>query len=524
MSNRIDRVTIVGGGTAGWLTALILNGHLNRNLRQSPVRITVIESPNTPTIGVGESTIQTLKYTLSNLGIRESEFISRCNASFKLGVHFANWSHGSALVSPNFFHPLGSPQACAGLSPAYYFRKFGSPWLGASFAESVLPNARVIAAGRGPRPVGLSGDYTWEVNYAYHLDAGLFAKFLRDTVVTSGVENLRDDILDVSLNESGSVESLQLERTGLYPVQFVVDCTGFKSLIRGRLKPEDFVCTSNRLLNDRAIPLQLPHPDPTKLEPCTRAVALNAGWAWRVPLFSRVGTGYVYSSTFKTDDEARDEFLAYLRSSGDLPDDAPDPDTRVIKMRVGYNRQPWVKNCVAIGLSSGFVEPLEATAIYTIDAAAHRLVMNFPDRDCSPALANAYNSCSTALMEEIVDFLQLHFFTSNREEVYWKAYRSETKLSDWLADKLELWKYRFPDLDDTHNNNLFDFSSYIYVLAPKGHFAKFKSPLDATLRVEDWQAYGREVRRKGDTLLKILPNHYDLLRAIGSEVFSRKPS
>ena len=295
----------------------------------------------------------------------------------------------------------------------HHFRKFGPHWLGASFAESILPNAAMIAAGKGPRPLQY-GSYTWDINYAYHLDAALFATFMRDFAVARGIEHLGDNLVDVLLDESGSIQALQLDRHGRCPVEFVVDCTGFKSLIWSKMGAEPFVSAGDRLLNDRAIPLQLPHPDPTKIEPCTRAIALGAGWAWRVPLHSRVGTGYVYSSAFRSDDEARTEFISHLRASGDLPADAPVPDTRVIKMRVGYTRQPWVKNCVAIGLSSGFVEPLEATAIYTIDAAAHRLVMNFPDKQCNPALARAYNARATALMEEIVDFLQIHYRTSNR--------------------------------------------------------------------------------------------------------------
>ena len=219
---------------------------------------------------------------------------------------------------------------------------------------------------------------------------------------------------------------MQLECGGKYSVEFVIDCTGFKSLIWSRMGGEPFVPMGDRLLNDRAIPLQVPHRDPTKIEPCTRATALDAGWVWRVPLYNRVGTGYVYSSAFRSDDEARAEFMAHLRAIGDLPGDAPDPETRVIKMRIGYTRQPWIKNCVAIGLSSGFVEPLEATAIFAIDAAAHRLVMNFPDRDCNPTLAKAYNARSTALMEEIVDYLQIIYATSNRTEPYWVAVREQT--------------------------------------------------------------------------------------------------
>jgi len=513
MSDRIERITIVGGGTAGWLTALILNAKLNMATKKDArVAIAVIESPKIPTIGVGESTIQNLRATLQTIGIDEAELFRRTNGSFKCAVHFIDWSRARGATASRFFNPQNFPPPCGGLIPAYHYRKFGPHRLGASYGESILPNAAVVAAGKGPRQLG-GAAYNGDINYAYHLDAGLLGEFMRDFAVARGIEHIRDDVVDVSLDETGAVAALQLERRGRYPVEFVVDCTGFKSLIWSRMGGEPFVSAGDRLLNDRAMPLQIPHRDPTKIEPCTRSTALGAGWVWRVPLYSRVGTGYVYSSAFRSDDEARAEFLAHLRAIGDLPADAPDPDTRVIKMRIGYTRQPWIKNCVAIGLSSGFVEPLEATAIYTIDAAAHRLVMNFPDKQCSPALAKAYNACSAALLEEIVDYLQMTYATSNRPEPYWLAAR-ETPRSDWLRDKMELWRLRFPDMDDTYEARLFGWSTYIIVLLSSGYLAKAHSPLENAIRFEDWQAYGQNLKSQVTNLLPKLPSHYELLTAI----------
>ena len=277
---------------------------------------------------------------------------------------------------------------------------------------------------------------------------------------------------------------------------------------------EPFKSIGDRLLNDRAIWAQIPHRDQTRIEACTRASALGAGWVWRIPLFSRLGTGYVYSSAFRSDDEARAEFVGHLRAIGDLPHDGPDPETRVIKMRVGYTRQPWIKNCVAIGLSGGFVEPLELTGIYTIDAAAHRLVMNFPDKRCSPEFAKAFNSRAIALMEEIVDFLHALFITTNRTEPYWVAAREETRRSDWLTDRLALWQHRFPDIEDTHGHRIFDFLLYIFSLYPRGYFAKVHPPLEGSIRREDWNGFGQHLQATVTELLRVLPSHYDLLTSI----------
>jgi tryptophan halogenase len=513
MSNHIERVTIVGGGTAGWLTAIILNGALNKNSKAPVVKVTVIESPKVPTIGVGESTIQTLKRSLHDVGLNESEFIRRCNGSFKMGVHFIDWSEPKGGASSRFFHPLNNPPLCGGVTPAYHFRKFGPHWVGTSYGENVLPNAAVIAAGKGPRYLD-GPDYQWEVNYAYHLDAALFAEFMRGFAVARGVEHIRDDVLDVFHDQSGAVSALQLERGGRYPVQFVVDCTGFRALIWSRMGAEPFISADDRLLNDRAIPLQIAHRDPTKIEPCTRATALGAGWVWRVPLFSRVGTGYVYSSAFRTDEQARDELYNHLRKVGDLASEALEIETRVIKMRIGYTRQPWIRNCVAIGLSSGFVEPLEATAIHTIDSAARRLVMNFPRKDFSPVLTKAYNDRATKLMEEIIDFLQLNYLVSNRTEPYWVTFREDARKSDWLLERLDLWKHRFPNSDDTIGRVMFNFANFLYLLYPKGYFSQIEPALERTIRFEDWKTYGQELKAEVSRLTSTLPSHYELLTKI----------
>ena len=511
MAKPIEQVTIVGGGTAGWLTAIILNANLNMAGEKPRVLVTLIESPNIPTIGVGESTIQNLKNTLKRSGLDEAEFLRRSNGSFKLGVRFLDWSKRGD--GDNFFHPLDNPPLCGGLTPAYHFKKFGAHWLGTSFGENVAPNASIIAAGKGPRPLA-APSYQYDVNYAYHVDAGQFAELMRHFATARGVKHIRDDVVDIEQTESGMISALHLRNVGRHPVEFVVDCSGFRALVWNRMGARPFIHANNRLFNDRAIPLQVEHRDPTKIEPCTRAQALSAGWAWRVPLYNRVGTGYVYSSAFITDDQAKAEFVSHLRKTGDLAADAPEPDTRVIQMRIGHTPEPWIKNCVAIGLSQGFVEPLEATAIYSIDVSARRLVMNFPDKDFAPELAKAYNSRAARMTEEVIDFLQLNYLTSNRDEPFWRANRNNTTISDWLRDRLELWKRRFPDMDDTEGRVLFDSNNFLYVLYPKRYFENIRPPLEHLLRREDWKSFGRELKQFTDQLKTMLPSHFDLLTHI----------
>ena len=328
------------------------------------------------------------------------------------------------------------------------------------------------------------------------------------------VELIVDHVDQISQDERGFIKELELRKRGRHPVDFVIDCTGFRSLILGKILKEPFIPLDTHLLNDRAIPLQLPHRNPKNIEVSTGATALSSGWVWRVPLFSRLGTGYVYSSAFTSDEDARSEFLQHLRSIGDLANEMPDPETRVIKMRVGHARRTWVKNCVAIGLSGGFVEPLEATGIFFIDVAARWFVGHFPDKECHPALAERYNLLMNGLFEEVRDFIQLHYLTSNRPEPYWMAARREVKTSESLASNLELWKHRMPEAVDTRTNVLFTYWNFIYVLAQKDYFKDRKFPLEGSISRDHWRQYRQSVNKEIDTLTHALPAHYDLVNAI----------
>ena len=523
MSNKIEQVTIVGGGTAGWLTAFMLHTDLNPTPGEENVRITLIESPNVPTIGVGESTLITLPVTLKEFGINEREFIYRSNASFKLAVRFADWFTNAQGERPIFYHPFNAPNMCGGHSPAYHFRKFGPPKPGMTLVDSILPNSAILRSMKAPREMG-GDDYKFLINYAYHLDAALFADYLRDISVLRGVIHVRDNVLDVEKDDRGFITALNLEQGGRHPAELVIDCTGFRGIIHSKVTDETFVGFGDYLLNDKAIAVQIPHRDPTKIEPCTRANALSSGWVWRVPLFSRVGTGYVFSSAFISEDEARDEFLKHLRAAGDIAADAPDPDTRVIDMNVGYRKNTWVKNCIAIGLSGGFVEPLEATAIHTIEMGARWLLMNFPTKEFNPPLVQQYNALSSNLYESIRDFIQTHYLKSNRFEPYWRAARGDVKISDVLKWRLDMWGNRLPEEYDTSGETPFTCWNYLFILEPKGHFSGRDFAIDTMLREKDWEKYCVKLENSKQNVLQRLPDHYEMLRALRGSAPTTMPT
>jgi len=510
MAARLDEVTIVGGGTAGWMTAVMLATFLNRAGGQPPVRLTLIESPRIPTIGVGEATVRGIVVLFRQLGLGETEFFRRSNASFKLAVRFADWNRrpdGRPIV---FHHPFNHPHAADAISLAHHYLAFADRRR-ESLASAMGWNEALIQAARGPRLIG-SRDYEQAVDYSYHLDAGLYADWLREVAVARGVRHLKDEVLDATLDERGHIASLRLEQGGELPVKFVVDCSGFRGLLlQGKLR-EPFRSYGEQLLVDSALPVQLPHRQPG-IEPVTRSTALSSGWVWRVPLTSRVGTGYVYSSRFQDDESARREFEVHARTVGDLGPKETLVPLKTIRMKVGRTERAWVGNCVAIGLSGAFVEPLESTAIYMIESQVRSLVVNFPDASLPPALARAYNHRFATQFEDIVDFIQMHYMTANRGEPFWQAARERGRLRDSLAELLERWRYMLPS-DQCLRPGLFNEWSYLYCLQPKGWFGAGPYPQSAMARVETWQRFRRAMAADTARHLAELPDHGALLAAI----------
>lgn len=511
MGQPVKSITIVGGGTAGWLAANMLITYFNPPGQKPRLKVTLIESPNIKTIGVGEATVPAMPRMLQQMGISEREFFRRCNASFKLGVNFINWNHTEDGKPVSYINPFNSGAPIKGHSPAEYFQAFGRQATDDTFADDIIevtcPARDAIDLKKGPRPLG-GEDFSHPMAYAYHLDAGLFAEMLRDVGVARGVEHIRDDVEKVNLDERGFVSSLSLKERPAHPVQLVIDCTGFRGLVINKAMGEEFIPYSNYLMNDRALAVQIPHKDPTDLEPCTRSTALGAGWTWNVPLYSRVGTGYVFSSAHRTDEEATKEFLAYL---GKTEDEA---QPRAIPIRVGRTRNAFVKNCVAIGLSSGFIEPLESTAIYMIEMGIRWLFHYFPDTDFNPALAKRYNDVSSELYDEVRDFIVLHYALNNRTDSdYWIEAREKMPVPDSLTENLEVWKHALPFDYDLKSQKLFTYWNYMVVLFGKGFYPRNHQFASAGgLMRKDWETYIRNMRAKKRAMMAQLPGQYDLLQ------------
>ncbi len=510
MGQPIREVTIVGGGTAGWMTALLLQSMLKGG--ENGVKITLIESPNIPTVGVGEATVPGMPRTLRQGGIDERAFFRTCNASFKLGVVFGHWNEDANGNRVDYINPFAHPPAIDGVSAAEYALQFGTGSL--DFVQTFSPSVDLAAAAKGPRGPGeMPGP---PVGFAYHLDAGKFAGMLKEHCVARGVQHVLDDLVEVELDERGYVAALMLERGGRHPVELVIDCTGFRGLIINQALGEPFESYSKYLANDRAMAVQVPHREPERLDSVTKSTALGAGWAWRVPLFNRIGTGYVFSSAHRTDEEARSEFLAHLGPDGE------GAEPRVIPMRVGRNRNAWVKNCVAVGLSGGFIEPLESTAIHMIDTAVRWLVQYFPDTDYSEPLRGRFNHLVDELYNEVRDFICLHYALGNRtDDQYWIDAREELEVPDTLAENLELWQYGLPAHNDIRFVSLFSPMTYQAVLLGKRvyetGFGKGKFSTGRTLDPAKWETFVKRARAGIGAQVQAAAGHRALLRAIRGE-------
>jgi tryptophan halogenase len=321
------------------------------------------------------------------------------------------------------------------------------------------------------------------------------------------VQHVRDNLVDVTLDERGYISSLQLEEKGEWPVELVIDCTGFRGLLLSKALKEPFVSFSDYLLNDRAIPMQVRHRDPRRFSPITTCFAMDAGWAWHIPLRRHVGAGYVFCSRFKSEEQALGEFRRLLGAEAEGLDPQP-----TIKLRVGRHERSWVKNCVAIGLSAGFMEPLESQAIMSIELALQWLLGYMPSTDFEEPLADQFNMCVNRLYDEVRDFIGLHYILSQRKGPYWDAYRNEAKISDTLRGNLELWKYALPSPTDPGTRRIYNHWSLNSVLMGKNYYENSKLAGGGDrVPLQVWQQFCNHNNAAKQSMLARLASHNDLL-------------
>ncbi len=462
----VREVVIVGGGTAGWLTAATLAARHGRSGPQGAgadgLRITLLESPDVATIGVGEGTWPTMRDTLRDAGVSESDLIRECDAVFKQGSKFVGWVDGSAR--DRYHHPFVLPQGYleADLAAGWAARGGDVP-----FADLVSFQPHLCEAGRAPKQLS-TPEYAAVANYAYHLDAAKLGVFLREHCTRRlGVRHVADHMLEVVPAENGDIAAVRTRSHGDLHADLFIDCSGMRSLLLGGHYGVDLIPRRDVLFNDSAMAVQVPYAQADAPIACqTVSTAQRSGWIWDIGLSARRGVGHVYSSAHCSDDEAEAALRAHVEATGG-PRAADVPVPLRIAFAPGYRRSSWHRNCVAVGLSSGFVEPLEASSLVLVELAAAAIAEQLPaDRATMDIVSARYNDAFAYRWERVIDFLKLHYVLSRRRDSdYWCDHVRADSVPERLRDLLALWRHRSPSRYDLFRvDEIFPSASYQYIL------------------------------------------------------------
>ena len=430
----IRNIVIVGGGSAGWMTA----AHLSKNL--NGVNISLIESPDVPIIGVGESTVPPIVGFMHSLGLEESDWMPKCNATYKSSICFRGYHEND---EKRMWFPFNRTWPAA-KRPAnrYWLYKYLTD---DSFNDrySIYDYCTLVPelCREGKTVKSLPGSA-----YAYHLDATALGEVLKEFSINHGVRHIPDTINDVIMNEDGSIRELRIENGEPLQGDLFVDCSGFRSLLLGQKLQEPFEEYYDSLFNDSAIAIRFPFEDKeAEMVSYTLCTALSSGWVWTIPLYNRLGTGYVHCSKYQSKEEAEQEFRKYLE--GVLGEKrVRDAEARHLSIRVGKHHRTWVKNCVGIGLSSGFIEPLESTGLQIVQSEVNLLTLTLQGRnDYNCADIAVFNESVTRLLSVIRDFLVCHFALTSREDTpYWRDVKYNTKIPESLVEKLMMARATMP--------------------------------------------------------------------------------
>lgn len=507
MTRPVSSIVIVGGGTAGWLAACVIAAQAARTVAR-PLDVTLVESPDVPTIGVGEGTWPTMRRTLERIGIDEAEFLVACDASFKQGSRFNGWRNGGA--DDFYFHPFMPPIDAdpRDLVAAWQAHASARP-----FADPLSPQPRVCLADLAPRQRAMPG-YAGALNYAYHLDAAKLAALLaRHATGRLGVRHLREHVTGVDRAADGDIAAVRTRESGAIGGDLFLDCTGHAALLIAGEYGAGFVDRSGELFNDRALAAQVPVLPDSPIASQTNATAHAAGWTWDIGLPGRRGIGCVYASSFMSDDEAAATLGDYIRRS--VPGaDADRITPRRLAFRSGHRDRFWVRNCLAIGLSAGFLEPLEASAIVLVELSLEALVENFPaTRETMDLHAARFNTLFGYRWDRIVEFLKLHYVLSARPEPYWQAHRDSGSIPPRLAELIALWRHQPPSRWDVPMaDEIFPAASYQYVLYGMGFAPPAQGGAAGALA-----AALHQVEQRARALTASLPTNRAYLKALHAE-------
>lgn len=512
------RVLIVGGGTAGWLCA----GYLARTLGQgSPggVDITLVESAEIGILGVGEGTFPTIRRTLRRIGVSEADLIRECGATFKQGAKFIHWRFPPGAGRPDhYFHSFQVSENPGGLELLPYWL-LGVAGENVNWDEVNTPQKRAADAHRAPK-LATHGEYVAPLNYAFHFDAVSLARLLRTTAIAAGVNHLVDTIDSVELAEDGSIASVGAREHGALTADLYIDCSGFRARLIGEAMGIPYKSCRSVLFCDSALAIQVPYARPDSPIPSyTISTAHEAGWTWDIGLDTRRGIGHVYSSAHSDDARAEAVLRRYVGPGGD------DLPVRKFKFDAGYREINWHKNCVAVGLASGFFEPLEATGIVFSEVAAVALANLFPWGDDFEVQARLYNDIMRRRYERALDFIKLHYcLTERRDTPFWRDNVEPSSVPDTLKELLDRWRFRPPDAIDMDTNvDIFTEPSWQYVLYGMGYRTDLSARAGVYRYYDEAREAFAEIGRQADYACATLPSNRALVETVRREGFGAGP-
>lgn len=516
MSETVRDIVILGGGSAGWLVAAVIAADHNA-ASGAGIRVTLIESPEVATIGVGEGTWPTMRDTLRRIGVSETEFIRECDATFKQGSKFARWTTGRS--GDAYYHPFVLPHG-------YSEADLVSGWL----RQSSMPFDRLVSfqphlceAGRAPKQFS-TPEYAAVANYAYHLDAAKLGVFLRRHCTGKlAVRHVADHVTAIDMHDDGDIAGLRTREHGAISGDLFIDCSGMRSLLLGQHYGIDPLPCKDVLFNDRAIALQVRYPTPDWPIACqTVSTAQANGWIWDIGLQARRGVGHVYSSAHCDDAVVEEALDRYVASTADGAQEVI--AQQKLSFQPGYRRKSWHRNCVAIGLSSGFVEPLEASSLVLVELAAGMLSDQLPaTRDTMDIVAGRFNETFAYRWERVVDFLKLHYVLSQREDSdYWRDHRRAETIPERLQQLLSLWRHHAPSRYDLPRvEEVFPWASYQYILYGMGFRPETIGDSRSVRDASAAETAFRETAELAGRMRAALPGHREMLDHIRSRGMAR---
>ncbi|GIU26014.1 tryptophan halogenase [Shewanella colwelliana] len=462
----ISSITIVGGGSSGWMTAMYLQKLYNQS--GGDVKITLIESQDIGTIGVGEATVHTIRFFFAAMGLDETELLRETNATLKSGIMFRNWMKPKVGNTHEYFHPFEQQRPLGPIDNASTW--VHSPEAELSYADATSISAELIKHQRCPKAPN-SPPYQGVVPYGYHLDATLMGRYLRKKACEAGVIHVESIVTDVN-TDGESITSVTTPK-GEFSSDIFIDCTGFKGLLIEKLRSDNWQSFEKELPCNKAVAIQRKYPQDMPPKSYTVATALSNGWVWEIDLSNRQGTGYVYDGNRLTKEQAEAELRAHLGDELEIL------RTVHLDMRIGCRKAFWVGNCIAIGLSGGFIEPLESTGLHIVNVGARLLATHLSSANPPQAVRDSYNRTLNGVYEDLRQFIILHYCLTDRDDTeFWREAAKTAKYAKGLQDRIDIWKHKTCEYMDLAGsfNTIFTDENYRFVLYGMDHVPAITLP------------------------------------------------